>query len=108
MFLPTSPASAPSVATSSFLLSLLPFFLRYFVNFSLSIPPAGEKPLVCSFCNYDFSSHGSLSAHLRSVHKRKPFHCSSCAVGFNTQGALTKHLGTHGLTAVLIETLDAP
>ena len=69
----------------------------------------GEKPLVCTFCNYDFSSHGSLSAHLKSVHKRKPFYCSSCDKGFNTESALKKHLPSHGIdagTTMVIETVE--
>ncbi|XP_061925520.1 zinc finger protein 771-like isoform X2 [Entelurus aequoreus] len=55
----------------------------------------GEKPFICSVCGKNFAQKFSLTGHMRTHTGEKPFTCPVCGESFSFKGNLTRHMQTH-------------
>ena len=55
---------------------------------------SGEKPFVCSQCNYSCNQAGRLWAHMRIHSGEKPYSCKQCNYSSTREHILKKHMLT--------------
>ena len=57
------------------------------------LPPTCDIPLdcVCTYCGRSFTSAGSVTRHVKTVHLRQRFTCYKCGTSFGRVDNLTRH-----------------
>ena len=56
---------------------------------------SGEKPFVCTQCNYSCTTAGSLKQHMQTHSGEKSFNCTQCNYSGTQASDLKKHMRTH-------------